>query len=136
MSLPLSALGTNHQVSKDLKDLLERLLDKDPKRRLTLVEAASHDWVVGSMTRKASDQMRRSIAQVQTVILTVNEEEMRNAVTKKTDLDRAVLVLQAIVRMKRTRKLLAEQRQDAEPPDALERAASAARKSIHQRGHA
>jgi serine/threonine protein kinase len=52
-ALRCSALGTNHQVSKDLKDLLERLLDKDPKRRVALVEAASHDWVVGSTT---SDQ--------------------------------------------------------------------------------
>ena len=63
-------------------------------------------------------------------MLTVSEEEMQNAVTKKTDLKGAVVALQAVVRMKaslkRARQRIQERQvrqEESEPPDVMERAA-------------
>lgn len=37
-------------VSKNLKDLLSRMLEKDPKKRISLDEILSHDWIVSNVS--------------------------------------------------------------------------------------
>ena len=32
------------EFSSDLKDLIKRMLEKDPKKRITIVEAMEHSW--------------------------------------------------------------------------------------------
>ena len=48
----------SQSVSTELVDLLTGLLEKDPRRRLTLEEALAHPWTAGHGSRRRSGGQR------------------------------------------------------------------------------
>lgn len=60
---------------ESLRDLLARMLDKEPRHRLSLADVASHAWVEGVKPR-SDGGLRRQYSRI-----TVNAEDVRAAVT-------------------------------------------------------
>lgn len=72
-------------VPDDLRDLIKKLLIKDPARRITIAEAKKHPWVLENM-RDTDDFLQKPevLEQATSRILDPNEKEISAAVVKRT----------------------------------------------------
>ncbi|KAL8927965.1 MAG: hypothetical protein Q9208_002040 [Pyrenodesmia sp. 3 TL-2023] len=73
---PLS-IGAGTQCSESLKDLITKLLKKDPKKRITMAELREHPWV----TKNGEDMLLSAEENTANLIEPPTEEETNNAIT-------------------------------------------------------
>ncbi|KAH7087672.1 kinase-like domain-containing protein [Paraphoma chrysanthemicola] len=78
----------------ELKDLLQRLLEKDPKKRITMDELREHPWV----TRHGSDPLLAKSENVAVIIEPPTDEEVNAAITG--NMGHLVTVVRAVKRFK------------------------------------
>ncbi|CAG8525440.1 9899_t:CDS:2 [Ambispora gerdemannii] len=69
----------NIPTPNDLKDLLARLLEKDPYKRITLEEVKKHPWVVADLPNP--DKWREETDPKKYQAVTVTDEEVKGAYT-------------------------------------------------------
>ena len=60
--VPFNSSNEDHylRLSADAKDLLHSLLDHDPIRRITAVEALSHDWILKNICTRSEVVAKRN----------------------------------------------------------------------------
>ncbi len=69
-------------MSDSLKDLIARLLTKNPDERITMAEIKEHEWVTRGATRPLLTDPRPPV--------TVTEDEVKNSITSLYKLDTLV----------------------------------------------
>jgi len=74
------------EISEDLKDLIEKLLNKDPNQRVTLPDIKLHPWV----TRHGTSPLATERENCQ--LVTVTEEDIMNSVKVVPRLDTLILI--------------------------------------------
>ena len=74
-------------VSDDLRDLLKRLLEKKPSKRITLKDVKHHPWVLQGVTALWIDETDPSV-QSQGKKIEVSTQEVQDSVTPLTVFDR------------------------------------------------
>ncbi|XP_041348459.1 calcium/calmodulin-dependent protein kinase kinase 1-like [Gigantopelta aegis] len=74
------------EVSEEVKDLILRMLEKNPATRITLQEIKVHNWVT------QDDQFPLPTEEQNCVLITVTEEEIENVVKHVPKLDTLILV--------------------------------------------
>lgn len=94
----LSLEGENDE---DFKDLMRRILDKDPDKRITMDELRAHPWV----TKKGSDPLLSADENCADIVDPPTEAEMDNAITG--NMSQLLVVMKAV---KRFKKLLLKKR--------------------------
>ncbi|KAF1933664.1 calmodulin dependent protein kinase [Didymella exigua CBS 183.55] len=80
--------------NEDLKDLLRRLLEKDPKKRINIEQLREHPWV----TRNGADPLLSKSENVAIIIAPPTDEEVNAAITG--NMGHLVTVVQAVKRFK------------------------------------
>ncbi|KAF2086875.1 kinase-like protein, partial [Saccharata proteae CBS 121410] len=78
----------------DLKDLMVRILDKDPEKRIKMAELRDHPWV----TRRGSDCLLSKEENIASFIEEPTEEELNAAITG--NMGRLLIVMKAVKRFK------------------------------------
>ncbi|XP_069017300.1 calcium/calmodulin-dependent protein kinase kinase 1b [Embiotoca jacksoni] len=73
-------------ISNELKDVIERMLDKNPETRITIPEIKLHQWV----TENGSNPL--PLEEEHCTVLEVTEEEVQNSVTLIPSLSAVILV--------------------------------------------
>lgn len=86
-------------VPDSLRDLISKLLIKDPARRITIAEAKSHPWVLEDMQDPAQFLKPPEVLEKGSKkrILEVNEKEMQVAVTKRSFVEKVTQATGRIV---------------------------------------
>ena len=74
-------------LSEELRDLISRMLDKDPQRRMTLVDIKEHSWVTNGGAEPLPDEADNCRLPV-----TVTDEEVARVVTRVPKLDTLILI--------------------------------------------
>ncbi|CAI2179088.1 13232_t:CDS:2 [Funneliformis geosporum] len=75
-------------ISGDLRDLLMKLLEKDPKKRITLEEVKKHPWVVADIPNP--EKWREETDPKKYKAVTVSDEEVKSAYTLKDRLKKKI----------------------------------------------
>ncbi|KAI4289579.1 MAG: hypothetical protein L6R35_001157 [Caloplaca aegaea] len=88
-------MDTKISCSESLKDLLARLLDKDPRTRITMNELREHPWV----TRNGEDFLLSAEENTENLIEPPTEEETNNAIT--SNLGNVMVLMKAVKVFKR-----------------------------------
>ncbi|KAI1932427.1 hypothetical protein LOZ65_000721 [Ophidiomyces ophidiicola] len=83
------------ETDEDFKDLIGRILEKDPKKRITMEELRDHPWV----TKGGTDCLLSAEENTSTLVEPPTEEEMNTAITK--NLSHAITVVKAVHKFKR-----------------------------------
>ncbi|PSN71063.1 Pkinase-domain-containing protein [Corynespora cassiicola Philippines] len=82
------------EVNEDFKDLILRLLQKDPEKRITMEEIREHPWV----TRKGTDPLLPTSENVAVIVEPPTDEEVNAAITG--NMGHLVTVVRAVKRFK------------------------------------
>ncbi|EAS30737.3 CAMKK/CAMKK-META protein kinase [Coccidioides immitis RS] len=77
------------------KDLMSKILEKDPKKRITMEELREHPWV----TRGGTDTLLSAEENTSNLIEPPTEEEMNTAITR--NMGHAITVVKAVQKFKR-----------------------------------
>ncbi|TGZ81219.1 kinase-like protein [Ascodesmis nigricans] len=105
-------------VSQDVRDLLMKMLEKDPSKRITISEMREHPWV----TRHGQDELLPYEENTAEFIATPNAEEVAHAVTKSIHnimaVVRAVRKLKRLIRKRREEQAAAQQHNGTTSPTA------------------
>ncbi|KAF1837882.1 Pkinase-domain-containing protein [Decorospora gaudefroyi] len=84
----------DRECNPELKELLQRLMEKDPKRRITMDEIREHPWV----TRHGTDPLLAKSENVAIIIEPPTDEEVDAAITG--NMGHLVTVVRAVKRFK------------------------------------
>ncbi|WEW56477.1 serine/threonine protein kinase [Emydomyces testavorans] len=79
----------------DFKDLMSRILEKDPKKRITMLELREHPWV----TKRGMDTLLSVEENTSNFVEPPTEEEMNAAITR--NMAHAITVVKAVQKFKR-----------------------------------
>ncbi|KAL7275031.1 hypothetical protein RUND412_002048 [Rhizina undulata] len=82
-------------LNPDLRDLLKRILEKDPHKRIKMRELREHPWV----TRNGEDMLLSTEENTADVILLPTDEEMKHAITKS--IRHVMVAVRAVQKLKR-----------------------------------
>ncbi|KAI8940940.1 hypothetical protein NX059_002194 [Plenodomus lindquistii] len=93
-SIRVDPLEFDTDCNDQLKDLLQRLMDKDPQKRITMEEIREHPWV----TRQGSDPLLPKSENVSSIIEPPTDEEVNAAITG--NMGHLVTVVRAVKRFK------------------------------------
>ncbi|KAL8942697.1 MAG: hypothetical protein Q9216_001501 [Gyalolechia sp. 2 TL-2023] len=88
-------IGSGLECSDSLKDLIVRLLEKDPKKRITMEELRQHPWV----TKDGDDPLLSKEENTANLIEPPTEEETNNAITG--NLGNVMVLMKAVKSFKR-----------------------------------
>ncbi|KAF3479779.1 CAMKK/META protein kinase [Arthroderma uncinatum] len=83
------------ETNEDFKDLMERILEKDPTKRITMPQIRDHPWV----TKRGADPLLSEEENTATLVGPPTDEEMDSAITK--NLGHALIVVKAVQKFKR-----------------------------------
>ncbi|KAL1969035.1 hypothetical protein VTN77DRAFT_869 [Rasamsonia byssochlamydoides] len=83
------------ETDEDFIDLMHRILEKDPAKRITMPELRNHPWV----TRRGADPLLPEEENTAQMIEPPTEEEMNSAITN--NLGNLLVVMKAVQRFKR-----------------------------------
>ncbi|PLB51822.1 kinase-like protein [Aspergillus steynii IBT 23096] len=83
------------EIDDNFKDLMSRILEKDPTKRITMDELRSHPWV----TRDGLDPLLPESENTAEIIGLPTEEEMNSAITK--NIGHVLAVMKAVKNFKR-----------------------------------
>ncbi|CRG85339.1 calcium/calmodulin-dependent protein kinase kinase [Talaromyces islandicus] len=75
-------------IDEKLVDLLRRLLNKDPQKRITIKEIKTHDWVLEDLKEDPIDWVQKTDPQSRGNRIEVSNEEVTSAVSKVPFVDR------------------------------------------------
>lgn len=75
-------------IDEKLVDLLRRLLNKDPQKRITIKEIKTHDWVLEDLQEDPIDWVQKTDPQSRGNRIEVSNEEVTSAVSKVPFVDR------------------------------------------------
>uniref|UniRef100_A0A182SFK5 calcium/calmodulin-dependent protein kinase n=1 Tax=Anopheles maculatus TaxID=74869 RepID=A0A182SFK5_9DIPT len=83
---PLEYPATSSNISEELRDLISRMLDKDPQQRITLPQIKEHDWLTkhGSVRLPSEEENCR--------LVQINDEDMNSVVKSIPKLDTLILI--------------------------------------------
>lgn len=84
-------------VPEGVRDLIGKLLIKDPARRLTIAEAKSHPWVVENMVDPSAWIVSTIDPEKKTRIVNPDEREVSHAVGKRTLMERTLTSVNRVV---------------------------------------
>ncbi|EMD67790.1 hypothetical protein COCSADRAFT_34577 [Bipolaris sorokiniana ND90Pr] len=135
-SIRMDPLEFETECGDDIKDLLTRLMEKDPKKRITMEEIREHPWV----TRNGTDPLLAKCENVAVIIEPPTDEEVNAAITG--NMGHLVTVVRAVKRFKqllfrrrpdRIESILGSASRIVQPP--LSMRPSALRKSKSQDTH-
>ncbi|KAI4115563.1 MAG: hypothetical protein LQ345_003874 [Seirophora villosa] len=88
-------MDSGAECSENLKDLLTKLLDKNPRTRITMSELREHPWV----TRNGEDLLLSAEENTANLIEPPTEEETNNAIT--SNLGNVLVLMKAVKAFKR-----------------------------------
>ncbi|KAL8945357.1 MAG: hypothetical protein Q9211_000127 [Gyalolechia sp. 1 TL-2023] len=88
-------IGSGSECSDSLKDLIVKLLEKDPKKRITMEELRQHPWV----TKNGDDPLLSKEENTANLIEPPTEEETNNAITG--NLGNVMVLMKAVKAFKR-----------------------------------
>ncbi len=77
----------DRELSPELKDLIERMLAKDPARRITLGEVKVHDWTTGHGVYPLASEEENCMEMIE-----VTDSEVDNSIRSVPKLDTLILV--------------------------------------------
>ncbi|EEP79322.1 hypothetical protein UREG_04168 [Uncinocarpus reesii 1704] len=83
------------EEDQNFKDLISKLLEKDPNRRITMAELREHPWV----TKGGTDGLLSAEENTCNLIEPPTEEEMNTAITR--NMSHAITVVKAVQKFKR-----------------------------------
>lgn len=83
---PVQFPPTFTQHSPELKDLIQRMLEKDPDKRITLSEIKEHDWVTANQTYPLPTEQDNCRA------IQISDDELGNVVKSIPKLDTLILI--------------------------------------------
>ncbi|KAK2880184.1 hypothetical protein FQN49_000477 [Arthroderma sp. PD_2] len=83
------------ETNEDFKDLMVKILEKDPAKRITMPQLRGHPWV----TKGGTDPLLSEEENTATLVGPPTEEEMDSAITK--NLGHALIVVKAVQKFKR-----------------------------------
>ncbi|KAL6160310.1 hypothetical protein ACJBU6_01654 [Exserohilum turcicum] len=135
-SIRLDPIEFDTECGDDLKDLLLRLMEKDPQKRITMEQIREHPWV----TRQGTDPLLPKSENVAVIIEPPTDEEVNAAITG--NMGHLVTVVRAVKRFKqllfrrrpdRIESILGSASRIVQPP--LSMRPSALRKSKSQDTH-
>ncbi|KAA8625226.1 SPS1 Serine threonine protein kinase [Pyrenophora tritici-repentis] len=135
-SIRLDPVEFESECSPDVKDLLQRLMEKDPQKRIQMEEIREHPWV----TRQGTDPLLPKSENVAIIIEPPTDEEVNAAITG--NMGHLVTVVRAVKRFKqllfrrrpeRIESILGSASRMVQPP--LSMRPSALRKSKSQDTH-
>lgn len=49
-------------ISSEAKDLILKLLQRDPSKRITAAQAMEHEWIKNNLTRRHIDERKANVA--------------------------------------------------------------------------
>ena len=82
------------EVPEHVRDLIKKLLVKDPANRMTIMEAKQHPWVLDGESDPTKFVSGPSLAdQPKETILSPNEKELDHAVVKRSIMERGVAMI-------------------------------------------
>ncbi|KAH9860172.1 hypothetical protein IAQ61_011956 [Plenodomus lingam] len=93
-SIRSDPLEFDSDCNEELKDLLQKLMEKDPKKRITMEEIREHPWV----TRQGTDPLLPKSENVSSIIEPPTDEEVNAAITG--NMGHLVTVVRAVKRFK------------------------------------
>ncbi|KAF1946967.1 Pkinase-domain-containing protein [Clathrospora elynae] len=93
-SIRSDPLEFESECSAELKELLQRLMEKDPKKRITMEEIREHPWV----TRQGTDPLLAKSENVAIILEPPTDEEVNAAITG--NMGHLVTVVRAVKRFK------------------------------------
>ncbi|OAL50908.1 Pkinase-domain-containing protein [Pyrenochaeta sp. DS3sAY3a] len=93
-AIRMDEIEIDTECSDELKGLLHRLLEKDPKKRITMDEIREHPWV----TRQGSDPLLAKKENVAVILEPPTDEEVNAAITG--NMGHLVTVVRAVKRFK------------------------------------
>ncbi|KAF2261125.1 Pkinase-domain-containing protein [Lojkania enalia] len=93
-SIRMDSIEFDKPISDDLKDLLFRLLEKDPEKRITMEQIREHPWV----TRQGTDPLLPTSENVAIIVEPPTDEEVNAAITG--NMGHLVTVVRAVKRFK------------------------------------
>ncbi|CAN9433420.1 unnamed protein product [Alternaria alternata] len=135
-SIRMDPLEFETDCNPELKELLQRLMEKDPKKRITMEEIREHPWV----TRQGTDPLLAKSENVAIIIDPPTDEEVNAAITG--NMGHLVTVVRAVKRFKqllfrrrpdRIESILGSASRIVQPPMSMR--PSALRKSKSQDTH-
>ncbi|KAG2412695.1 hypothetical protein HFD88_010252 [Aspergillus terreus] len=83
------------ETDEKFKDLMSRILEKDPNKRITMAELRAHPWV----TRDGLDPLLPESENTSDIVEPPTEEEMNSAIT--TNISHVLAVMKAVKNFKR-----------------------------------
>lgn len=83
------------ETDEDFKDLIFRILEKDPTKRITMSELREHSWV----TKRGADSLLSAEENTANLVGPPTEEEMNMAIT--SNMSHALTVVKAVQKFKR-----------------------------------
>ncbi|KAI8092476.1 kinase-like domain-containing protein [Halteromyces radiatus] len=92
----------NQNISVDLLDILQRLLDKDPSTRITMHELRQHPWV----TQHGTDMLISEEENCEMVVTEVTDDDIHNAIKSIASI---LTVVKAVAKFKRHSRSLSQQ---------------------------
>lgn len=100
-------------LDADLKDLLQRMMEKDPQERITMTDIRTHPWV----TKQGSAPLTSFEENTRRAVLEITEDEINNAFK---GIQNVFTVLKAVSKLKglRNRKNSASAAPSAEQPSS------------------
>ncbi|KAI9687580.1 MAG: hypothetical protein M1822_002190 [Bathelium mastoideum] len=87
-------LDFDGEVGGNLKDLIHRILEKDPQKRITMEDLRKHPWV----TKSGTDPLLSAEENTADIVEPPTEVEMKNAITGK--MGNLMTVMKAVKRFK------------------------------------
>ncbi|KAG0174033.1 hypothetical protein DFQ28_008895 [Apophysomyces sp. BC1034] len=92
----------NSDLDPDLRDLLSKLLEKDPEKRITMSELRVHPWV----TRHGEEPLISEEENCEMVVTEITEEEINNAIKSIASI---FTVMKAVTKFRRHSRSLSQQ---------------------------
>ncbi|KAM5440245.1 putative non-specific serine/threonine protein kinase [Microsporum canis] len=83
------------ETNEDFKDLMKKILEKDPAKRITMPQLRVHPWV----TKGGTDPLLSEEENTATLVGPPTDEEMNTAITR--NLGHALIVVKAVQKFKR-----------------------------------
>ncbi|CAO3599641.1 unnamed protein product [Absidia cylindrospora] len=99
---PVDFGAGNQDISTDLHDLLQKLLDKDPLTRITMHDLRQHPWV----TQHGADMLISEEENCEMVVTEVTTDEIKNAIKSVASI---LTVVKAVAKFKRHSRSLSQQ---------------------------